>query len=176
MKGRGGPHGGPGNKSMRTTDLEKLPYRPAVGVMLANPAGQVFVGQRIDSPGPAWQMPQGGIDGDEDPRSAALRELEEETGIAPELVTIEAEHPRWLTYDLPPELVPKVWNGRFRGQKQRWFLMRFHGTDDQVNIATAHPEFSTWAWVEPDEVVERIVPFKRDLYEQVLDAFAKHLR
>ncbi len=160
---------------MTPQEAAKLPYRPAVGVMLVNREGKVFAGQRIDSSEPAWQMPQGGIDEGEDPRQAALRELEEETGVTPDLVTVEAETPGWLTYDLPLEIIPRVWHGRYRGQKQRWFLMRFHGTDDQIRIDTAHPEFSRWTWLEPSELVERIVPFKREVYARVLDEFADRL-
>ncbi len=160
---------------MTPDEISALPYRPNVGVMLVNPAGKVFVAQRLDSDTDAWQMPQGGIDPDEDPRAAALRELHEETGIDPALVTIEAETPDWLTYDLPHDLVPRIWQGRYRGQKQRWFLLRFHGDDSQIDIDTAHPEFSRWEWVDPAEVVDRIVPFKRDVYTRVLTAFSDHL-
>ncbi len=160
---------------MTPDQISALPYRPNVGVMLVNPAGKVFVAQRLDSDTDAWQMPQGGIDPGEDARTAALRELHEETGIDPSLVTIEAETPDWLTYDLPHDLVPKIWKGRYRGQKQRWFLLRFHGDDSQIDIATPHPEFSRWEWIDPAEVVNRIVPFKRDVYARVLAAFSDHL-
>lgn len=156
---------------MTPDEIAALPYRQCVGVMLANPAGRVFVGQRIDNPGSAWQMPQGGIDPGEDPLGAALRELWEETGVTSDLVTVEAEAPDWLYYDLPHELVPKIWNGRYRGQKQRWYLLRFAGEDDQIAIETEHPEFSQWMWLDPGELVDRIVPFKREVYRAVLDAF-----
>ena len=159
---------------MTPQQIARLPYRPNVGVMLANPQGLVFVGERLDSPG-AWQMPQGGIDAGENAREAALRELEEETGVAPGLVTVEAELAKWLTYDLPDELIGKLWKGRYRGQKQRWFLMRFQGADQDVNIQTAHPEFGRWKWLEPDQVLTHIVPFKRPVYEAVLKGFAGHL-
>ena len=160
---------------MTPEEIAKLPYRPCVGVMLMNGQGEVFVGQRIDNEAPAWQMPQGGVDKGEAPRDAALRELWEETGVAPELVSVEAETEEWLPYDLPHDIVPRIWKGRYRGQEQKWFLLRFHGSDDQVNIATDHPEFSTWRWLAADEVVGQIVPFKRDVYEKVLSAFRGHL-
>jgi putative (di)nucleoside polyphosphate hydrolase len=142
--------------------------------MLLNPAGRVFAGRRIDTPG-AWQMPQGGIDAGESPRAAALRELGEETGLPATAVEIVAETPGWITYDLPHALVPVTWKGRFRGQRQRWFLMRFAGDDALVSIAGDPPEFAEWAWVEPHSLIARIVPFKRATYAAVLDAFRSHL-
>lgn len=160
---------------MTPDDIAQLPYRPCVGIMLANPRGHVFVGQRIDRDQDAWQMPQGGVDKGESTRDAALRELQEEIGVSPNLVTIEAETPGLIPYDLPHDLVPNIWKGRYRGQEQKWFLMRFHGTDSQINIATAHPEFSEWKWMPPDELVAAIVPFKRAVYEQVLATFRDRL-
>lgn len=157
------------------TELKERPYRRAVGIVLANEAGLVFAGQRNDTPGEAWQMPQGGIDGDEEPEAAALRELEEETGVRPTLVTVEAQTSGWLAYDLPPDIAPKVWNGRYRGQKQKWFLMRFHGSDADIDIRTDHPEFARWAWMTPDDLIARIVPFKRELYVRVFEEFADRL-
>lgn len=157
------------------TDPATLPYRRNVGIMLVNAENQVFVAQRIDSPGPALQMPQGGIDKGEDPRTAALRELEEETGVPCDLVEVMAETPDWLRYDLPLDLLPKIWGGKYRGQEQKWFLMRFLGTDDRIVIDTEHPEFSEWRWVPLDEVPQRIVEFKRDVYEQVVAAFRPYL-
>ncbi len=161
---------------MTPAEIAFLPYRPNVGMVLANPRGLVFAAQRLDSSADALQMPQGGIDAGEDPRTAALRELREETGIPESLISIEAEMPDWLTYDLPPDLVPKIWQGRFRGQKQRWFLLRYLGRDDQIDIETDHPEFSRWQWIAPDELIRRIVPFKRDVYTKVLTHFAPLLR
>ncbi len=160
---------------MTPDQIAKLPYRPCVGVMLMNGQGHVFVGQRRDRFEEAWQMPQGGVDAGETPRAAALRELWEETGVTADLVELVAESADWLHYDLPADLVPHIWHGRFRGQEQKWFLLRFLGTDDQVNIETEHPEFSTWRWQDPAHLVENIVPFKRAVYEQVVAEFAAHL-
>lgn len=156
---------------MTSKDIANLPYRPCVGVMLVNKDGLIFTGQRIDSNLAAWQMPQGGIDKDEAARTAALRELEEEIGLPPDLVEIEAETADWLTYDLPRDIVPKIWKGRYRGQKQKWFLMRFLGQDSDINIETGHPEFSTWRWAAADQMIADIVPFKRAIYEQVVEEF-----
>ncbi len=160
---------------MTPDEISALPYRPNVGIMLANRVGQVFVAQRLDSEFDAWQMPQGGIDQGEEPRTAALRELEEETGIPAELVTIEAESNCWITYDLPHDLVPKIWKGRWRGQKQRWYLMRFLGDDNQIDIETDHPEFSQWQWLDHRQLVAKIVPFKREVYAKVVAEFSSHL-
>ena len=148
-----------------------LPYRPCVGVVLINPAGLIFAGQRIDSDSPAWQMPQGGIDPGEAPRTAALRELHEEIGVPASRVEVLDETPDWLRYDLPETLLGKVWGGRFRGQEQRWFLMRFLGRDADITLETDHPEFSDWRWCEADALVAGIVPFKRDIYTRVIDRF-----
>lgn len=160
---------------MATANLAKLPYRPCVGIMLINAQGLVFAAQRIDAQQPAWQMPQGGIDEGENPGRAALRELEEEISVTPTLVTPLAESRDWLTYDLPPEIVPRIWNGKYRGQRQRWFLMRYHGSDDQIVIETAHPEFSEWRWITADEMLAAIVPFKRNIYAQVIAEFREWL-
>ncbi|MCD2323689.1 RNA pyrophosphohydrolase [Sphingomonas sp. IC-56] len=154
------------------TDIASLPYRPCAGVMLMNRDGLVFVGQRLDSTLEAWQMPQGGIDPGEDALEAAYRELWEETGIVREHVELAASAPEELWYDLPEDLVGKVWKGKWRGQRQRWFLFRFLGTDDNINIVTAEPEFRAWRWAEPADLPELIVPFKRDLYTKLLDVFA----
>ncbi len=160
---------------MTPDQIAKLPYRPCVGLMLMNADGQIFVGQRNDSYKDAWQMPQGGVDKGEDPRDAALRELWEETGVTSDLVEVVAATDGWLPYDLPHDIVPKIWKGRYRGQEQKWFLLRFTGRDDQINIETEHPEFTKWKWQDPDRLIEEIVPFKRDVYEQVVAAFSEHL-
>jgi len=157
------------------TDPASLPYRPCAGVMLLNREGKVFVGQRIDTTVEAWQMPQGGIDDGEDAETAAIRELGEEIGVTPDKVELIAVAPGEFYYDLPPELVGQVWKGKWRGQRQRWFLFRFLGEDSDIDIATAHPEFRVWRWADPAELPDIIVPFKRALYEDVLAAFADYL-
>jgi putative (di)nucleoside polyphosphate hydrolase len=154
----------------KSTDL---PYRYCAGIMLANTEGKVFVGQRIDKApeGDAWQMPQGGIDEGEDPEQAALRELVEETGIPATLVDVIARSREEHFYDLPDELLGRIWKGRYRGQRQWWFLMRFKGSDNDINIETEHPEFSQWQWVSPDRLPQLIVPFKKRLYENLVAEF-----
>ncbi len=155
--------------------MTDLPYRPAAGIMLVNGEGKVWVGQRRDSTLEAWQMPQGGLDEGEDPAAGALRELEEETGIGRDKVEIVARHGEELRYDLPAELVGRLWKGRWRGQRQTWFLARFLGTDADVNIATPDPEFRAWKWADPEDLPAMIVPFKKKLYEDVLAAFRDRL-
>ena len=150
-------------------------YRRGVGVMLLNRDGKVFVGARIDNTDEAWQMPQGGIDEGEEPWATALREVEEETGIPPHLVEKVAACPERLKYDLPRALQGKLWGGKWRGQDQDWYLARFLGDDRDIDIATRDPEFREWKWIEPAELPELIVPFKRDLYRQLLREFADYL-
>ena len=150
-------------------------YRRGVGVMLLNPSKQIWVGRRIDNTDEAWQMPQGGIDEDEEPWATALRELEEETGIASHLVERISECPERLRYDLPPDLQGKLWGGKWKGQLQDWYLCRFLGRDSDVDIATKHAEFSDWKWVEPSQLPDLIVPFKRDLYRRLLREFEQWL-
>ena len=168
---------GPGDRPPHATapPQEALPYRPCAGVVLVNGSGLVFAGRRIDNTQEAWQMPQGGIDAGEKPRAAALRELHEETGITPDLVAPVAKTHHWITYDLPPDLVGRIWGGKYRGQRQKWYLYRYRGTDAQIDIRTAHPEFSDWRWIEAAALVAGIVPFKRAVYEQVTAAFRAHL-
>jgi putative (di)nucleoside polyphosphate hydrolase len=164
-------------------DPSKLGYRPCVGIMVINAQGLVWVGRRADAPGDAegrgtwWQMPQGGVDKDEDPAAAALRELAEETGITS--VEMLGETPGWLRYDLPPHLVGKAWNGKYRGQEQKWYAVRFLGADTEINITPADPhqiEFAAWRWVPLAELAELIVPFKRTVYREVAAAFAPYAR
>jgi putative (di)nucleoside polyphosphate hydrolase len=150
-------------------------YRRGVGVMLLNREGKVFVGARIDNTDEAWQMPQGGMDAGEEPWATALREVEEETGIPPHLVERIASCPERLKYDLPEELRGKLWGGKWAGQDQDWYLARFLGRDSEINIATEHPEFREWKWIEPQQLPELIVPFKRDLYRRLLSEFADYL-
>jgi putative (di)nucleoside polyphosphate hydrolase len=161
-------------------DDANLAYRPCVGIMVLNAAEQVWIGRRHDAPGEPegpgawWQMPQGGIDEQEEPAKAALRELEEETGIRS--VAIIAESPVWYTYDLPERLRPRAWGGRYRGQKQKWFVMRFTGPESEVMLERPghKPEFDAWRWAGIDELVGLIVPFKRAVYEKVVHDF-RHL-
>jgi putative (di)nucleoside polyphosphate hydrolase len=149
-------------------------YRDCVGIMLINRHGHVLIACRADSATPAWQMPQGGIDSGETPRQAALRELEEEVGTAK--VEIIAESRDWLTYDFPLEIAGQRWGGRFRGQRQKWFLMRFTGCDADIDLGSAHAEFNAFRWVDPEELPQLIVAFKRHVYLAVLSEFRDHCR
>ena len=155
--------------------MKDIGYRPAVGVMLINADRKVWVGQRLDSTLEAWQMPQGGLDEGESPLEGAYRELGEETGIKRELVEILTQAKEELYYDLPDDLVGKVWKKPWRGQRQTWFLARFLGEDGDVNIATPDPEFRAWKWADSHELPALIVPFKKKLYEDLLEAFADWL-
>ena len=163
---------------MTEDEILALPYRPCVGVVVQNADGLVWAGRRIDNPSKdgktAWQMPQGGVDEGEAPRAAAFRELTEETSIPANAVTLIGEMDEWIPYDLPHDLVPKLWKGRFRGQTQKWFLLRFTGDDSDIDIATEHQEFGEWRWAALSELVEMAIDFKRDTYRQVVAAFIDH--
>lgn len=150
-------------------------YRRGVGVMLINQHRHVFVGRRIDNRDEAWQMPQGGIDEGEKTWRAALRELEEETGVRKKLVEKVARLPEQLRYEIPDAIASRLWGGKWKGQLQDWYLVRFLGSDKDVNIATKHPEFSHWKWVEPHLLPELIVPFKRDMYRTIVEGFSDYL-
>ncbi len=145
-------------------------YRPCVGVMLLNARDEVFVGRRIDHPSRYWQMPQGGIEEGEKPLEAAWREMGEEIGSVN--ASLLAEHAEWLRYDLPPTLQAQLWDGRYCGQRQRWFLFRFLGKDEELSVATQQPEFSRWRWLALESLTSKIVPFKREVYANVV-SFAR---
>lgn len=149
--------------------LTKLPYRPGVGLMILNPNFEVFVGRRIDSRAEAWQMPQGGIDEGESPEIAAMREMKEEIGTNNAEIISSTKH--WYQYDLPTYLISKLWNGKYRGQRQKWFLLKFLGNNCEININNNHPEFSEWKWVKIEELPQIIVPFKKSLYISVIEEF-----
>jgi putative (di)nucleoside polyphosphate hydrolase len=157
------------SRHKQTLRHEDLPYRPAVGVMLFNREGLVFVGKRIDQTVEGWQMPQGGIDDGETPEDAAFRELEEETGTRNAELLRQMDE--WLAYDLPPHLVGIALHGRYRGQRQKWMAMRFLGGDSEIDVKTKHPEFEQWKWLALEALPRLIVPFKRDTYAKVIAAF-----
>lgn len=159
---------------MGLAQASDLPYRPCVGIFLINDAGKVLVGRRIDAEADAWQMPQGGIDEGEAPADAALRELEEETGICNARIIGEAA--KWVHYDLPGDMIGKVWKGRFRGQRQKWFVLRFLGSDDEIDpTGVAYPEFDGWQWMDAGDLVANVVAFKREIYAMIVDEFAPYL-
>ena len=148
---------------------DNRPFRPCVGIFLINPEGKIFVGARNDLSGNHWQMPQGGIDDGETPEIAAIREMEEEIGTAKAEIIVA--HERWIYYRLPSELSKIAWNGRFQGQKQKWFALRFLGSDADIDIETDHPEFHAWKWANLEQLPDMAVDFKRAAYEEVRSAF-----
>ncbi len=149
-------------------------YRPCVGIVLIK-NGMVFAAQRIDNKSSAWQMPQGGIEDNETPRKAAFRELREETGIPKENVEIISQSTDWIKYDLPKNLVPKLWGGKYVGQKQIWFAVNYLGLDEDININTENPEFCAWRWMKKEEIEKKIVPFKKSVYKKIFDDFSRKI-
>lgn len=158
-------------QNSRTTDL---PYRLGVGMMIINQENKVFVGKRIDTKAEAWQMPQGGIDLGETPSRAAFREMEEEIGCANGKIIAESKS--WYSYNLPKFLIPKLWDGHYKGQKQKWFLLEFYGSDADINLNTKFPEFDDWRWIEIDDLYSLIVPFKKRLYKAVIEEFRQFIQ
>ncbi|NCF48222.1 MAG: RNA pyrophosphohydrolase [Bacteroidetes bacterium] len=153
---------------------DQRPYRPCVGIFLLNSENKLFAGRRLDNRAEAWQMPQGGIDHGESVMQACLREMDEEIGTC-KAQPLE-EHDSWLNYDIPQTLADRLWHGQYRGQRQKWVALRFTGTDDDINIDTDIPEFCEWMWIEPEKLVELAVPFKREVYRTLMDAFAPLLK
>ena len=154
---------------MTPHEVTHLPYRPCAGVVLTNHAGQVFAGQRAEMTTAAWQMPQGGVDEGETPEEAAFRELKEETGVKRKHVTLLGHTADWIPYDFPTEVAGKRWGGKFRGQKQMWYHLRLDAPDDVIDLAYKDVEFSDWRWMDPAELLEVIVEFKRPVYRQVME-------
>jgi len=152
---------------MGVIDVSKLEYRKNVGMVLVNTNGHIFAGKRLDNNSDAWQMPQGGIDKGETPEAAAFRELSEETGIHHSKARLIGATAGWLSYDIPVELIPMLWNGQYRGQEQKWFAFEFLGKDSDINIITKEPEFSEWAWKSKKDLLSSIVPFKVEVYQKV---------
>lgn len=162
----------------RTKNINKdsptLPFRPGVGMMIINNEDKVFVGKRVDSKANGWQMPQGGIDLGETPSSAAMREMEEEIGSGNGKIIAESKN--WYSYRVPDFLIPKLWDGQYCGQKQKWFLIRFLGKDSDINLNTEHPEFNEWKWVNFDDLLADVIPFKLKLYREVTHEFYQILK
>ncbi|MCE2687920.1 MAG: RNA pyrophosphohydrolase [Rickettsiales bacterium] len=164
------------NKLHKTMPPDYL-YRNGVGIMLINQEKKIFIGKRIDSydNSEAWQMPQGGIDIGEEEEIAMFRELQEETGVNKKSVKIISRTPNYYYYNLPPQLQKKLWNGKYLGQKQRWYILQLEDKDSAINIKTEHPEFIDWKWSNKEEVIELIIDFKKDLYRDVMNIFNKFL-
>lgn len=154
---------------MSSVPYEERPYRPCVGICIVNEEGMIFAGKRLDNRAEAWQMPQGGIDEGENVREACFREMKEEIGT--DLAEWVDEHPDWLNYDIPEPLANRLWQGQFKGQAQKWVLLRYIGTDSDINIATKEPEFEKWKWMSIEQLVDLAVPFKKDVYRAVLSNF-----
>ena len=154
-------------------DYNERPYRPCVGICLVNDEGMIFAGKRIDNRAEAWQMPQGGIDEGEDAVTACFREMAEEIGT--DKAELIAQHPEWLDYDIPESLANKLWNGAYKGQTQKWMLLRYKGVDADINIATEIPEFESWQWMSPEDLVSLAVPFKQNVYRALMESFKEHL-
>ncbi len=161
---------------MDVIDVSKLKYRKNVGMVLINAKGHIFAGKRTDNNTDAWQMPQGGIDDGETPEVAAFRELSEETGIHRSKSRLIGATSGWLSYDIPIELIPKLWNGQYRGQEQKWFAFEFLGQDSDINIGTEEPEFSEWAWKSKKDLLSSIVPFKVEVYQKVFSELGHLIR
>jgi len=161
-------------ESVRPLEYSKRPYRPCVGIMLINDNGHIFSGQRIDNRAEAWQMPQGGIDAAEDVETACFREMREEIGT--DKADILSIHPEWLNYDIPLPLADRLWGGRYRGQSQKWVALRYTGQNSDINIATEEPEFFSWQWMSPADLIELAVPFKRPVYEDIMTQFAQYIK
>ena len=161
-------------ESVRSLEYSKRPYRPCVGIMLINDNGHIFGGQRIDNRAEAWQMPQGGIDAGEDVETACFREMREEIGT--DKADIISIHPEWLNYDIPLPLADRLWGGSYRGQSQKWVALRYTGQDSDINIATEEPEFFSWQWMSPADLIRLAVPFKRPVYEDIMTQFAQYIK
>ena len=162
------------NNKLTDKEEKELPFRPGVGMMIINKNNQVFVAKRIDTKANGWQMPQGGIDLGETPSAAALREMKEEIGSDDGYIIAESK--RWYSYRLPSFLIPRLWNGKYCGQRQKWFLIQFMGRDEDIDLSTGHPEFSDWRWVDFDELLATIIPFKLRLYKKVIEEFKDILK
>jgi putative (di)nucleoside polyphosphate hydrolase len=161
-------------ESVRPLEYSKRPYRPCVGIMLINDNGHIFGGQRIDNRAEAWQMPQGGIDAGEDVETACFREMREEIGT--DKADILSIHPEWLNYDIPLPLADRLWGGSYRGQSQKWVALRYTGQDSDINIATEEPEFFSWQWMSPADLIQLAVPFKQPVYEDIMTQFAQYIK
>ena len=161
-------------ESVRPLEYSKRPYRPCVGIMLINDNGHIFGGQRIDNRAEAWQMPQGGIDAGEDVKTACFREMREEIGT--DKADVLSIHPEWLNYDIPLPLADRLWGGSYRGQSQKWVALRYTGQDSDINIATEEPEFFSWQWMSPADLIQLAVPFKRPVYEDIMTQFARYIK